>query len=368
MPLWATCGNAVLLLSESSAPPDSSAGTGTNTYRNCGVSNSTNNLWISGIGWDGLMNKLAWDFSQQQRHNRDGSYSTQAARAATLRLSSKHLRELGYRNLRSETFGQRHLRALVAHWQGCGISDGVLKNRMSHLRWALEKAGRAGVARITNDELGIARRTYVAKESKARDLPTANLERITDQHVRHSLRLQAAFGLRREEAIKFIAAIADKGDRIELRASWTKGGKARSIPVRTLLQRMVLDEVSAFAGNASLIPAHLSYREHMRRYEDQIRAAGLTRMHGLRHHYAQQRYLDLTGKQAPAVRASLERVEQGQLIGGTEPGWLGQVGAIPSLTTPTHSGLSDREARQLISLELGHERTSITSVYLGSSK
>ena len=314
------------------------------------------------------MDKLQWDFSQQQRHNRDGSYSTQAARAATLRLSAKQLRDLGYRNLRSETFGQRHLKALVAHWQESGISPGVLKNRMSHLRWALEKSGRSGVARITNDELGIARRTYVAKESKGRDLPTANLEKITDQHVRQSLRLQAAFGLRREEAIKFIAAVADRGDRIELKASWTKGGKPRSIPVRTLLQRTVLDEVRAFAGNASLIPAHLNYREQLKRYEDQLRATGLTCMHGLRHHYAQQRYLDLTGKQAPAVMALLKRVEQGQLIGGAEPGWLGQVGAIPSLTTSTHAGLSDREARQLISLELGHERISITSVYLGSSK
>lgn len=314
------------------------------------------------------MDKLQWDFSQQQRRNRDGSYSTQAARAATLKLSAQQLRDLGYRNLRSETFGQRHLKALVAHWQETGISPGVQKNRMSHLRWALDKAGRAGVARITNDELGIARRTYVAKESKARDLPAANLEKITDPHVRQSLRLQAAFGLRREEAIKFIAAVADKGNRIELKASWTKGGKPRSIPVRTLLQRTLLDEVRAFAGNASLIPAHLNYREQLRRYEDQLRAAGLTRMHGLRHHYAQQRYLELTGKQAPAVRASVERIEQGQLIGGPESGWLGRVGSIPSLTDSTHAGLSDREARQLISLELGHERISITSVYLGSSK
>ena len=48
-----------------------------------------------------------------------------------------------------------------------------------------------------------------------------------------SLELQSAFGLRREEAIKFAPRYADKGDHLLLKASWTKGGKARTIPVRT---------------------------------------------------------------------------------------------------------------------------------------
>ena len=66
-------------------------------------------------------------------------------------------------------------------------------------------------------------------------------------------------------------------------------------------------------------------------------------MHGLRHHYAQARYAELTGWKAPAA-------------GG-----------------PTSTQLSpedkriDREARLTISRELGHEREQITAVYLGSS-
>jgi hypothetical protein len=308
---------------------------------------------------------LAWDFVQQQRHNRDGSFATQAARNATLSLSARQLRELGYRNLRVSTLGQRHLKALVAHWQKTGISVATVKNRMAHLRWSCERAGRAGVARISNDELGIARRSYVARESKARELPKASLEKVTDPHLQFSLRLQAAFGLRREESIKFIVAVADRGDHLELRASWCKGGKARSIPIRTAHQRAVLDEVRAFVGNASLIPPHRSYREQVRLYENQTHAAGLAKLHGLRHLYAQQRYLDLTGQQAPAVNAVLEHA---QLVGSAEQGWFGHVVAIPQLSDSTHAGLSDREARQLISLELGHERISITATYLGSSK
>jgi integrase len=52
-----------------------------------------------------------------------------------------------------------------------------------------------------------------------------------------SLELQQAFGLRREEAMNFQPSFADRGDHIMLKASWTKGGKERIIPVRTEAQR-----------------------------------------------------------------------------------------------------------------------------------
>ena len=55
-------------------------------------------------------------------------------------------------------------------------------------------------------------------------LDRAKLAQVRDERVRLSLELQAAFGLRREEAIKFRVADADRGDRIALRPSWCKGG------------------------------------------------------------------------------------------------------------------------------------------------
>src|SRR5205085_7900825 len=44
-----------------------------------------------------------------------------------------------------------------------------------------------------------------------------------------SLRLQAAFGLRREESIKIRPDWADRGDVLKLKDSWTKGGKERDV-------------------------------------------------------------------------------------------------------------------------------------------
>lgn len=48
--------------------------------------------------------------------------------------------------------------------------------------------------------------------------------------------LQAAFGLRREEVIKFQPSYADRGDRIALKGLWTKGGRERTVPITTTVQ------------------------------------------------------------------------------------------------------------------------------------
>ncbi len=314
------------------------------------------------------MDKLEWDWVQAQKHNRDGSFSTQAARNATLSLSARQLRELGYRNLRADRVAQRHLRALVAKWQSDGIKPGTIKNRMSHLRWACEKAGRPGVAGIKNDDLGIERRQYVSHESRATALTMGALEQIHDRNIQFSLRLQAEFGLRREESIKFRVAGADRGNgRIVLTSSWCKGGRAREIVIRTPEQRALLRELHEFCGASSLIPAHLSYAQQVKKYENQTNAAGLHKNHGLRHLYAQTRYLHLTGKQCPAVQRT--QSIQAQLVGG-ENGWFGQViRPIPHLlegVTPT--GMDDRSARQIITEELGHGRIAITNSYLGSAR
>ncbi len=155
-----------------------------------------------------------------------------------------------------------------------------------------------------------------------------------------SLELQQAFGLRREEAIKFMPDYADRGDYILLKATWTKGGKARAIPVRTIEQREVLNRAHRLAGKGSMIPSAKNYRQQLRVYEAETSRAGLSRMHGLRHAYAQNRYQELTGWLAPAA-------------GGT---------SVKTLT-PAQREI-DQRARLTISRELGHERTQIVGIYV----
>jgi integrase len=286
------------------------------------------------------MDDLTYTLRQLCYRNRDGSYATQADRLRVLTLVSRELKERGFRQMRAPSLKGRHVRVLLEHWQNKNLSAGTIKNRLAIIRWWAEKVGKASLLPADNAMLGVADRQLVAQFSKARELGQA-WERVTDPYVALRLRLQQAFGLRREEAIKFRPGYADRGDHIALKGSWTKGGRERIVPITTSAQRVVLDAAHRLAGAGSLIPAHRSYIEQRNTYDGQCKAAGLSHMHGLRHLYAQTRYEALTGRKAPAAG-----------------------GPSAKLLTPVQR-LWDRETRQTISQELGHGREQITTVYLG---
>ncbi|MCB4322557.1 integrase domain-containing protein [Alcaligenes sp. 13f] len=286
------------------------------------------------------MDDLTYTLRQLCLRNRDGSHATQADRQRSLSLVAHQLREAGFRQMSATSLKGKHVEALLRRWQAEGLSTGTLKNRMAHLRWWAEKVGKAGILPADNTKLGIPERRYVTNESKAKELGD-RLDRVTDPHVRMSLRLQAAFGLRREESIKFQPRYADHGDHIAIKESWAKGGRDRTVPITTPEQRAVLNEAHRLAGSGSLIPSHKTYIQQRHVYDGQCKAAGLSNMHGLRHRYAQMRYEVLTGWKAPAA-------------GGSSVGRL----------SPTQR-MQDNRVRQTISRELGHERVQITSTYLG---
>lgn len=279
--------------------------------------------------------------------NRDGSFSTQAARRDILAQAGNRLLSHGFRNLGAQGLKPKHIDVLLKQWQADGLSTATMKNRVSHLRWWAEKIGKQNVIPETNQALGLGRRTYVTNVTKARNLPEMRLIKIKNDRLRLSLELQAAFGLRREECLKFQPLHALAGQSVEgavsiqLAPTWCKGGRAREVPVRTVYQRDVLTRALALAGSASMIPKEKKYVEWLGHYEQSTRRVGLSKMHGLRHQYAQALYNQLTGWASPAC-------------GG--PG-------AKELTQEQR--LIDHAARLQISRELGHNREAITSVYLG---
>jgi Phage integrase, N-terminal/Integrase len=284
---------------------------------------------------------LEYRLVQLTRRNRDGSYATQRDRRKILSLAARQLHHtLGYHLPHERSLKPKHVEALVGHWKGT-VSVATQKNRIAVLRWWAEKVGKANVVPSMNVALGVGKRAYRLNVSKAVTDPEAAIERVTDPYVAMGLKLQQAFGLRREEAMKLHPALADRGQYLELKSSWCKGGRPRAIPIRTPAQRAVLDEAKALAGSGSLIPTHKSYRQQLHTWEYQTAKAGLSHTHGLRHAYAQQRYFELTGFKALAA-------------GG--PKYF-------QLTDEQED--RDRTARAHITEELGHHRLSITNQYLG---
>lgn len=285
--------------------------------------------------------RLNYALKQLCRHNRDGSFGTRALRERRLTRIANDLHNLGYRQMYARSLKPKHVSALIQEWRRRGLSTQTIKDYMAALRWWAEKVDRASVVARSNDFYGIARRRMVTNESKARDLSDEELARVSDPHLRMSLELQRAFGLRREESIKFQPTYADRGDHLLLKGGWTKGGKPRVIPVRNEAQRELLERARALAGRGSMIPPTRRYCQQRWVYVDQTSRAGLSKLHGLRHRYAQQRYEELTGWPCPAAggpRSKMLSVQQKK---------------------------QDRRARLIISRELGHEREPVTAIYCG---
>lgn len=287
------------------------------------------------------MKDLNYQLKQLCRENRDGGYRTQQIRERVLTLIANQLHELGFHGMKASSLKPKHVEALVRRWRTDDLSPGTIKNRLSALRWWARKIERQNVVARHNDHYGIPSRVFVTNVSKAKELLETSLERVRDSHVRMSLELQAAFGLRREEAIKFMPSHADRGDHLVLKASWTKGGRARTVPIRNGEQRAVLRRAHLLVGRGSLIPSSRNYRHQLRAYERHTANAGLSKLHGLRHRYAQLRYEELTGWPSPAA-------------GGRDS----------KILTRDQRDV-DHAARLTISRELGHEREAITAVYLG---
>ncbi|TFW16898.1 integrase [Massilia arenosa] len=287
------------------------------------------------------MRNLNYELKQMCDRNHDGSFATQADRLRILNLAATQLQELGYRQMHADSLKPKHVEALVQKWRADGISNATMKNRMSTLRWWAEKIGKQNIIERDNKAYGIEDRKYVTNESKAKLVDRATLEGIRDRFTEASLRLQQAFGLRREESIKINPKWADQADYLRLKDSWTKGGKYREIPITTQQQREVLDHAKAVAQGRSLIPPEMRYRDQLQRFRSECDRAGIHGVHGLRHQYAQVRYQQLTGWAAPAA-------------GGPRSKELSQ----------EQKG-RDRQARLILSNELGHEREQITAIYLG---
>ena len=292
------------------------------------------------------MNRLEYQLHQICRRNCDGSFATQSNRREMLSLFTRELREIGYKvnNLSPHDLKGRHVNALLKKWQEENKSIGTIKNRMSTLRWLFEKIGKSEVIK-SNAVYNIENRQYVTNQNKSISLNDLDLSKV-DQFIAQSLRLQDSFGLRREESIKFQPVYALDGQNIEsakyirLKSSWTKGGRARTIPIFSEKQRQELRNALALVQNGSLVPSRKTYKSHLSSFEAVTHQLGVGRTHGLRHGYAQSRYLFLMNIPCPVVAGYRDLSAQEKE--------------------------KDRIVRLQISEELGHSRINITSIYLGS--
>ena len=287
------------------------------------------------------MRDIVFELKNIARRNGDGSQWTQAGREDGLQLYSRELWEEGFKVRNPQNLKPKHVTALVDRWKRTGINHGTIRNRLGHLRWLSQKIGKPGLLPASNESFGLAPRERF-KGLKAQPLDHEKLARVDDVRIQLALRLQRAFGLRREEALKFRPAIADKGTHLALKPSWTKGGRYREIPLTDPRQRALLEELHDFCGKGSLIPEGSTFHRYRKTYDNATLRAGLRNNHALRHRYACWRYTKLAGQLPPA-------------LGGRTCDHLDRAGQE-----------RDYAVRLQVSRELGHNRVDVTATYLGA--
>lgn len=285
-----------------------------------------------------------------KKHQDQMSFETKNSLSKRLKTIANDLHELGYKLPNISNIKQKHIQALIDHWKTNGLTPGTIKNRMSNIRFVCKAYGRETVVK-SNTELGIEKRSYIPTENKA--ITNIDLSRIKDDRLRLSVALQQQFGLRREECLKIKPDQALKSNSngekyLQLQASWTKGGVERNIPIRTEAQMNILQQAIKEVGKGSMIPTEQTYIDRRNQYDFDTHQAGLANLHGLRHAYAQQRYIDLTN----------------QMTKGN--GWLPPImgGLKRNQLNPIQKEV-DQLARQVISSELGHSRVAIVKNYCG---
>lgn len=195
----------------------------------------------------------------------------------------------------------------------------------------------------------------IAARSNVRDTPPHGIERGHLDRALDALRdagqargaavadLARELGLRSKEAslLDTTKALQQAQNRAVVTISeGTKGGRTREVPITSPSQISALSRASAIqGGDRNLIPAHQSWQQwregELRDARETLQAHGIDRLHDLRAAYACNRYNQITGAVAPVMG--------GQILDREK----------------------DKEARELISNELGHDRIEVVASYIG---
>ena len=275
---------------------------------------------------------------QVLQKDHENSFATRHDRTQILFRIIDELFDLGYKFSSVYKLKEKHVVELTKHWQEKSLKVSTIKNRLSVLRRLAVLMDKPFVPSNATLQVG----SRYAQPVKNRAIVNPDISKITDPYVRVSLELQRHFGLRREESLKIKPHLADQEYKLVLLGSWCKGNRNREIPIRTAEQRRWLDEAKLLAWNVnrSLIPESKTYIQHRYVYDKQLRNSNI-RSHGFRHGYAQQRYKELTGWDAP-------------IAGGPDP-----------RTFNYEQRRQDTLARMILTEELGHGRIQIVKNYCG---
>jgi len=211
---------------------------------------------------------------------------------------------------------QKHVQYLVRNWIETGISLGHMQNQLTALRGLCEWMGKKDLVRSLHTYESapeICSRSGIATEDKSWESKGIDVEAViasitkSDNHVGMTLRLCAAFALRRKEGSMLRPARVSPGVLKVPVKEGTKGGRYREVEIEFLWQYDLLAEAAAIAHpeKGSLIPPGYTPEQWRRRFYYILQKHGITKKelgvttHGLRHGFTHALYERMTGVPAP---------------------------------------------------------------------
>ncbi len=226
------------------------------------------------------------------------------------------------------TWANEDVAKMAGYYKAKGLEDSTIINYVSSLRSFLFETKRTNIT-ASNGDLGLKR----VIEYKDKSLKTGGVDinkklayfKEKDINVFVQLKLAEIAGLRREESIHAGLALAKgyhilKNNTLELKGSWCKNGRPRNITLSDEKAEKIRELQKYATGGEYKMDRNL--KQEKNHLSNSIKAQGFN-MHAVRHSEAQERYAELTAQ-----------------------------------------GKSDKEARQIVSEELGHGRIYVTKVYL----
>jgi len=239
--------------------------------------------------------KTEFQIKQVMKYNRDGSPDRQKSRFNNLMRCILQLQERGYgKRWNIHKIGKKEVNRLVDNWREQNLSHRTIANRMVDIRWLAGKVGKLnGIPSNKNIGCGLRKNNPNYGVSKAKEIDYRKINELSTREKLVTL-LRSEFGLRTEEACKFSYSYATKkGNKfIELKGSWCKGGRPRTIEIVTTKQVALLSMIKKFqTGNKeiSMIPKTKKFKSYYRSY-NQARFNQEIAGHGLRHTWAQKRF------------------------------------------------------------------------------
>lgn len=314
----------------------------------------------SKVQCDAALNDLLNKHVGKRVNGNVASGKTQRTHSEILRTCFNNLWKLNYRIANPSNLEGKHIAALCQYWYESGIANKTMQSRLSTLRIMCGWIGKPNLVKslpeylpdVGKADLKVKTAAQKSKSWAENGVDLIDMFRKADAlDIRFGvmLRLELAFGLRRDEALSFKPNKSDFGSYISVYEA--KGGRMRNVPVHTEGQRNAVNiakelchsKLEAIGWAETKRGKKAGIKQNEGRYNRCMQSIGITMKdsgvtgHGLRAQFAENAAL------------------HAKLIPPTLGGTGGQMA----------KGDLDVKRAQ-ISEQLGHSRISVTPAYYGT--